>query len=174
MQQITNHYIYKLIVSENYNSVKPIRDRSLLVPEFNEALTRSISKFNAKYPDIEIVFVETYRSNALQAIHYKNGASKIKKNGMHHYGIAADLAFQIDGKFSYNGDYEYLRKCHEEEGLILLGLWDIGHVQFIPVSKQVDLRIEIVKGIKAFQKENGLVADGIVGPKTIAKAKEVS
>lgn len=172
MKEITEHYIKILIPNPAYNNPKPTKDRSLLVKTFNEALERSISKFNLKYPDIEVVFVETYRSNALQKIHYDNGASKIKKDGMHHYGIAADLAFKINGKFSYNGDYKHLRQCHEAEGLYLLGLWDIGHVQMIPVSEQQTLRNEVLKAVKKLQKENGLVVDGVVGPKTIGKAKE--
>lgn len=173
MKSIAAHYVAKIIASDKFNNPNPCKDRNLLVKDFNEALTKSIEAFNKKYPDIEIVFVETYRSNVLQAIHYKNGASKVKKDGMHHFGIAADLAFKINGKFSYNGDYVHLRKCHEAQGLHLLGVWDQGHVQLIPVSEQQILRNEVTKAVKAFQKANGLVADGIVGPKTIAKAKAV-
>lgn len=174
MKSIVAHYVAQIITSDRFNSPNACKDRTLLLKEFDEALSKSIKRFNIRYPDIEVVFVETYRSNALQKIHYDNGASKIKKDGMHHYGIAADLAFKINGKFSYNGDYEFLRHCHEAEGLHLLGAWDIGHVQFIPVSKQQNLRNEVTKAVKSFQKGNGLVPDGIVGPKTIAKAKQNS
>lgn len=173
MKNIAEFYIKKLIPSDKYLNVLPCKDRSLLLPEFNDAVSRSIAKFQSRYPDVEVVFVETFRSNALQLKHFKNRASKIKSNGMHHYGIAVDLAFKIEGEFSYQGDYKYLRECHEMEGLKLLGLWDAGHVQYVPVVKQADLRNTVLMSIKEFQKQNGLTPDGIVGAKTIAKAKTI-
>lgn len=173
MKKIAEHYLSKVITSPFYNSPNPVKDFSILFPEFRDKLSTSIYKFHQKYLDVEIVFVETYRSNILQLQHYNNGASQIKKNGMHHYAIATDIAFKINGKFTYNGDYKFLRQCHEEAGLYLLGLWDIGHVQGIPVSKQGELRKIVDSVICDFQKANGLVVDGIVGKKTIAKAKGV-
>ena len=172
-KQIAEHFIKRLLTSDNFNSANPVKDTALLFPAFWEKLQKSIVAFNVKYPAIKVVFVETYRSNDLQLQHYKNGASQIKKDGMHHFGIAADLAFMINGKFSYNGDYKYLRACHETENLTILPPWDIGHVQFIPVSKQQDLRNEVYSAVKQFQKENGLIPDGIPGQKTISKAKQL-
>lgn len=172
---IAEHYLRRLITGANFFSTKPIKDTALLFPPFLQLLQKSIDKFNVKYPAVKVVYVETYRSNALQLQHYNNGASGIKKNGMHHYGIAADLAFNINGKFTYNGDYKYLRECHTAAGLHLLGAWDIGHVQYIPANAndQAALRLTVNNAVKAFQRKHGLTADGIAGPKTIAKAKEV-
>jgi hypothetical protein len=173
MKDIANFYVQTLIKSDKYNSPNPCKDETLLVPDFLDKLKASINNFNVKYSDVEVIFVETYRSNALQLIHFNNGASKIRKNGMHHYGIAVDVAFKINGKFTYNGDYKYLRECHTEQGLNLLGAWDIGHVQYVPVSEQQVLRNVVEQAVRKFQRDNGLVVDGEVGKKTIAKAKEL-
>lgn len=170
---IAQHFLSNLVTSDKFLSSSPVKDTALLFPLFAEKLSRSIAAFNKRYPDIEVLFVETYRSNTLQAIHYNNGASKIKKDGMHHFGIAADLAFKINGVFSYKGDYTYLRKCHSDQGLNLIGAWDIGHVQYIPVSEQSALRLTVNNAIIKFQKTYNLKPDGIPGNKTIAKCKEV-
>lgn len=173
MKAIAEHYIKNLITSPLYNSPDPIRDTTLLFTPFFDKLTLSINMFNVQYPDVKVVFVETYRSNILQLQHYNNHASKIKRNGMHHYGIAADLAFKINGQFTYKGNYDFLRSCHERAGLHLLGAWDIGHVQGIDVNGQIMLRYNVEQAVKEFQREHGLTVDGIVGKITIAKAKEV-
>jgi hypothetical protein len=172
-QVIASYFLTDIVTSDEFVINTPCKDTGLLFPEFWAKVQASIAAFNERYPDIEIVIVETYRSNVLQHQYYLNGASKINKDGMHHFGIAADLAFKINGKFSYQGDYEFLRTCHTAQGLHLLGLWDIGHVQFIDVADQLQLRNEVETVTRKFQSEHGLVSDGIIGPKTIAKAKEV-
>lgn len=171
--EIAGFFLKSLVTSDKFLNANPVKDPALLLPAFYSKLQKSIAEFNIKYPNVEIIFVETYRSNTLQMQHFKNGASKIKKDGMHHYGIAADLAFRINGKFTYNGDYSYLRKCHKSAGLEVLGLWDIGHVQYIPVSEQSALRLTVNNAIVKFQKAYGLKPDAIPGKNTIAKAKEV-
>ncbi len=175
MKAIADFYLQKLITSPVYFSPNPGKDVNLLFPDFYKKVTSGIAYFNAKYPKVKVVFVETYRSNALQYTHYKNGASGIPKNGMHHYGIAVDCAFNINGKFSYDGDYKHLRTCFTQAGLFLIAKNDEGHVQYIPVSRveQNKLRESVLIAVKDFQRENGLTSDGVVGPKTIAKAKEV-
>ena len=173
LKDIADFFVSKLIPSPDFNNKNQVRDTALLVPEFYALVKKAIAKFNETYKGVEVVFVETYRSNALQLIHFNNGASKISKNGMHHYGIAVDCAFKVNGKFTYNGDYKLLRKCFQDVGLHLLGLWDMGHVQYIPVDQQTALRNAVDGAIKMFQREHGLIADGIPGPKTIAKAKEI-
>jgi hypothetical protein len=172
---IAEHYLRRLITGPKFFSSVEVKETALLYPPFFDKLQLSIAAFNKKYPAVEVVFVSTYRSNTLQLIHYNNGASGIKKNGMHHYGIAADLAFKINGKFTYNGDYNYLRDCHKKQGLFLIAKNDVGHVQFIPVNAitQNALRSTVTNAVIEFQKQHKLKPDGIPGKFTIAKAKEV-
>lgn len=179
-KEICDWYITKIIPSPEYNVENGIKKPDLLYPAFRAKVEAATKEFNKKYPQMKLVYVETYRSNARQLMHFNNGASKIKKNGMHHFGIAVDCAFVYDTdgdgdtEFTYEGDYPYLRQCWLQQGLKLLGLWDKGHCQFIDADNdQVELRAEIVHAVKQFQKSNGLVDDGIIGKRTIAKAKEL-
>lgn len=171
-KDMADWYLRKVITSDFYLSKSPVKDTAILYKPFYDLVVDAITLFEQAY-DYDVVIVETYRSNTLQLQYYNNGASKIKKNGMHHYSIAVDLAFKINGTFSYNGDYKYLRECLSGVGLNLLGLWDQGHVQFIPVADQTKLRNMVDVTIRQFQKENGLQIDGIIGKHTIAKAKEI-
>jgi peptidoglycan hydrolase-like protein with peptidoglycan-binding domain len=172
-QKIANHYLAKIITAPEYNSPNPGKRLELLYRDFNNKLEELTALFYHKVKNQALFFVEGYRSNALQYQHYLNGASQIKKNGMHHYGIAIDIAFKINGAFTYNGDYKILRRCFDEVGLYKLGEWDKGHVQFIPATTtaQNALRQAVDKAVRDFQRVNKLVVDGIVGTKTIAKAK---
>jgi len=172
MKEIADHYLKKIVTSEKYLSKEPVRDVHLLYRPFYNSLMSAIKVFNELY-DYVVVIVETYRSDTLQRIYFNRGASKIKTRGMHGFAIAVDCAFRINGKFSYNGNYKHLRQCMKDAGLHLLTSWDIGHVQFIAVSDQQLLRNEVDKAIKSSQKKYGLVVDGLVGPKTIKKSKEI-
>lgn len=173
MENIADFFLKKLITDERWNSKNPVGDQALLVPEFLDRLNTCVGIYKQTYPGQSVTFTETYRSNALQLKYYNQGASKIKENGMHHYGIAADSIFIINGKRSYKGDVVLLRKIYVDNGLTILGMWDALHVQLIPVGKQQLLRKTVVNRLKAFQKEQGLQQTGLVDSATIEKAKAV-
>jgi hypothetical protein len=173
MKKIAEFYLRTLLIDARFGSPKPNADQQLLLPEFKARLHSCIQQYKAIYPAQEVTFAETYRSNVLQQLHYRNGASKIKKNGMHHYGIAADSIFIINGRRSYKGDIVALRKIYAGNGLTLLGMWDALHVQFIPVAEQQLLRNTVAAAISKFQKDNGLAITGEANVVTIAKAKAV-
>lgn len=141
-ENICINYFSKIKQSDVYDSVKPVRNTDLLLPDFYNALVYCFNEYQKKYPSQRTYITETYRSNSLQLKYYKTGKSKIRKNGMHHYGIAADIAYLINDKLSYKGDYSYLRKIFKDNNLTVLD-WELGHVQFIPVSEQSELREEI-------------------------------
>lgn len=171
-KQIATHYISKIAPSKDFRNPAPVKNMNLLFKPFREKLESAIKKFNEKYPGVEVLIYETYRSNILQQKYFTAGVSRIRQNGMHHFGIAADCAFRINGKFSYSGDYKHLHKCFKDEGLVRLS-WEEAHIQLIPVSSQEQLRNEVNKEIKKFQTENGLTVDGIIGIKTLGKLSEV-
>ncbi len=140
MEKIVTFFHNIIAKSSKFNSLTPVDDVALLVPDFLAQVKLCIKEYQKTYPNQDITFTETYRSNALQQKYYTDGASKIMRNGMHHYGIAADCIFVIDGKRSYKGDILLIRKIFNAHGLTTLGMWDSLHVQFIPVSEQKKLR----------------------------------
>ena len=173
MKNIEDFFLRTLITSPRFLSKDPVDDQKLLFPAFADKLKQSIAIYQQTHPDHNITFSETYRSNTLQGIHFNNGASKIKKDGMHHYGIAVDCIFIIGGKRTFKGDVNLLRSIHKKNGLTILGTWDALHVQFIPVSDQAQLRKDVVNKILAFQKTNNLPQTGEPDKATITKAKQI-
>lgn len=176
MKDIAQHYLKKIVTSDKYLSSSPVRDESLLYPPFLDLVNESIGVFSETHQGDPFPFkTETYRSNTLQLKYFNQKASKIKANGMHHYGIACDIAFKVNGEVTWNGDYKLLRECFKAQGLFLLGTWDMGHVQFIPATStaQNRLRNEVSNAVKDFQKKYNLKVDGVVGKNTISKAKQV-
>ena len=169
---IADFYLQNLIVHPKFNSIALNPAQSLLLPAFSAKIKTCIAKYKAKHPGQDITFTETYRSNDLQLKHFNNGASKIKKDGMHHFGIAADSIFVIGGKRTFKGDVVGLRKIYKDNGLFILGMWDALHVQFIPVAEQAQLRADVKAALKAFQGANGLAKSGKADAATIAMAKK--
>ena len=145
MKKIVLFFTGVLAKSPKFTSASAVNDPALLFPDFLSKVNICIKEYKKTYPNQDITFTETYRSNTLQAIHFKNGASKIKKNGMHHYGIAADCIFVIAGKKTYKGDISLIRKIYKDNGLTILGMWDALHVQYIGVAEQQQLRDMVEK-----------------------------
>jgi len=172
LKKIADFFLQTLVPQSKFNSINFNSDQSLLFPDFLVKVKSSVAKYNDAHSGQDVTFTETYRSNPLQLKHFNNGASKIKANGMHHYGIAADSIFVIGGKNTYKGDVMELRKIYKDNGLFLLGMWDSMHVQFIPVSGQAALRAAVKDKLIAFQKANGLPQTGDTDAATIAMAKK--
>ena len=140
IDKIADFFVSTLAKDPKFDSVAPNADQKLFYPPFRDALQICIANYKALHPGQDVTFTETYRSNALQLKHFNNHASKVKANGMHHYGIAGDSIFVIGNKRTYKGDVMGLRKIYQDNGLFTLGMWDALHVQFIPVSEQATLR----------------------------------
>jgi hypothetical protein len=170
MLGIETFFLTSLMTSPDFLSTKPVDDIGLLFPPFLDKLKKSVILYKKSYPDQNIIFIETYRSNTLQEIYYNRGSSKLRQNGMHHYGIAADCMFEIDGQRTFKGDIELLRQIHTFNGLTILGMWDSLHVQFIPVSEQQQLRMNVTTKIKSFQAGYALPVTGEPDVLTIQKA----
>jgi len=139
-QQIAISFATKIKPSPKFLSIKPVDDQDLLFPPFLEKWQECAKQYQDRYPSQRLTFSETYRSNTLQTQYYNQGASKIKVNGMHHYGIAGDTVFIINGKESYKGDIALIRKIYKDNGLTILGMWDPLHVQYIAVADQQKVR----------------------------------
>lgn len=170
MLGIETFFLTSLMTSPDFLSNKPVDNVDLLLPDFLTRLKQSVILYKKSYPEQDIIFLETYRSNTLQEIYFNRGSSKLKQNGMHHYGIAADCIFEIDGQRTFKGDVELLRQIHEFNGLYTLGMWDALHVQFIPVNQQQQLRTDVENKIRSFQTACALSPTGEPDTSTIQKA----
>lgn len=172
LSDIAQWYIEHLLPADVYFSHNPVKDTSLLFPPFLDLVQRTVDTLDVS-KNIVIATLETYRSNTLQHDYFESGASKIPKNGMHHYGIAVDTWFVKTG---YKGDWSAIHEVFESLGgpqLDALASWDPGHLQLVTIAGQNDLRSAVASAIVQFQKDNGLTADGIPGPLTHTKAIEV-
>jgi murein L,D-transpeptidase YcbB/YkuD len=169
--EIVQNYLSKICTSENFLSDKRCSDPSLLLPTFKSKIDSLIAEYKRSHSSTP-EFFETYRSNKRQADMFNTGASNTKTNGMHNLGIAVDLVGKNEkGNWDWSTlNYESIRNIAKGLGLTLLNMEDC-HIQFIPVAQQSMLRRAIFQGVKDFQKEHGLKADGIVGPVTIEALK---
>jgi hypothetical protein len=141
-KEIAEHFKGVIKKSEDYNNPRPCNNIDLLFPPFYKLIKQLISDYMYVH-ESEPYILETYRSNDLQQLYFNRGASKIRKNGMHHYGIAVDLvAKDENGDINYSIlDYSWIRKRAKELGLYMLD-WEDAHIQAIPVSLQNALRNE--------------------------------
>ena len=141
---IADHYHSVIQNSEEYKDNKAVacNNPELLLPDFRSVVYDLTCKCASA--GINIKAAETFRTNALQLQYYRTGASKIKIDGMHHFGIAQDLkCFDDNGNFITRGDaepYIKMRQIAVNLGLNLLGLWDAGHLQYVSVNEQNSLR----------------------------------
>jgi len=189
MQEIAKHYVEKVIPSAHFLSNQPCDAEELLYPPFLETVKEMISEYNSRNTDNDVpVCFETFRSHARQSYYYSVGSSKIRGGnllnaGMHHLTIAVDLV-NLDDKNNNNKrdrgervdwtnlNYGLFREMSEKYEVNFLS-WEECHFQMIGTNQQRELRVAVFDYVKNWQWKHGLVSDGIVGGKTIAKAKEL-
>lgn len=139
MKEIADFFANVIYKSDKYETQSPCNDTDLLFPPFYAIVMEMINAYQEQHETIPFV-LETYRSNTLQRIYFNRGASKIRQNGMHHYGIAVDLVGRANGQIDYEVlDYAWLRDWAKNNGLTVLD-WELAHFQFIPVASQNELR----------------------------------
>jgi len=176
--EIAKHYVEKIIPSDSFSNGGVCGDMDLLFPLYKVDVMKLIVNYNEFNSGKDIPHVyESFRSHALQSIYYNRGASKIRGGnilnaGMHHFGIAVDIVNKKNNTIKWDLDYTLLRNLANKIGLVSLS-WELCHFQMIQTTEQTELRKTVYAYVVKWQKENGLVPDGIVGKKTIAKAKEL-
>ena len=126
----------------------PIKDLNRLIPEFKDKIEQLILRFKNDNinPDIELVVVETYRSQKDQDELYAQGRTKPgrKVTGTRHSehikGKAVDFAIKYQGRISWDtkitavlNGYKLIGKLSDELGLKWGGHFedpDMPHVQY--------------------------------------------
>jgi hypothetical protein len=133
--------------SPKFKSRKRVADLSLLEP-VTRKLVRAIIA-DAKEHGVELMVFETYRSEARQTDLFNNGATKLRRVGVHHYGLACDLVRDVNGEPSWKGDFSLVGRLAHHHGLIWGGDWgnpnirhtfiDSVHVQRCTLDRQAAL-----------------------------------
>lgn len=189
MKNIAKHYIEKIVPSDSFLLNVACDKGSLLYPEFANTISQMLAEYNRKNTDDDVpVLYETFRSHARQNHYYNIGSSGIKGGnllnaGMHHFGIAVDIVDLEDKNNNGKRDpgervnwehlnYRLFREMSQKYGVNFLS-WEECHFQLIGTNQQNQLRRAVYDYVRQWQRDNGLLADGIVGPRTIAKAKLV-
>lgn len=133
---------------QRFRSTKRVSDTALLEP-VTLAMVNAIIADAHHAHGIELMVFETYRSEERQRFLFEQGASKLRKVGVHHYGLAVDFVKNINGEPSWKGDFSFLAHLSRQHGLISGIDWgnpnihhtfvDSGHVQRVTVGRQAKL-----------------------------------
>lgn len=131
-----------------FHSAERIDDLGLLEPGTRAQVESIVAEARQLY-GIDLMVFETYRSTERQEALYAQGATKLKKVGVHHYGLACDLVKSVNGQPSWKGDFSFLGQLARRHGLIWGGDWgtpgtkpgfvDDDHVQRCTVGRQASL-----------------------------------
>jgi hypothetical protein len=140
----SNFYRSVIAIDSRFTSTARINDVWMLEPVTRAAVAAII----AEAPMPLMVF-ETFRSQVRQRELFDEGATELSHVGVHGYGLACDLVKNINGKPSWEGDFNFLGPLAKKHGLIWGGDWgnprvshsfrDMDHVQRITVSDQARL-----------------------------------
>ena len=139
-----NFYTEVISPDPRFNSVTRIADASLLEPTMRQLVEGMVSA--ARQMGIEVMIYETYRSQNRQQELFKQGATRLRAVGVHHYGLACDIVRIVGGEPSWKGDFSFLGQLAHSSGLIWGGDWgaptikhsfvDSVHVQRCTVARQ--------------------------------------
>lgn len=142
-----NFFTDVISADPRFNSTTRVHDLALLEPITRELVQKIVA--GAKTMGIDVMVFETYRSQARQQDLFHQGASKLQKVGVHHYGLACDIVKVINGEPSWKGDFSFLGELAHSAGLIWGGDWgdpsvkpsfiDAVHVQRCTVARQSEL-----------------------------------
>jgi len=130
-----------------FNNVDCISALDLLEPTMRGKVQSIIA--DAKAHGFDCMVFETYRSQARQQQLFNQGATELRKVGVHHYGLACDIVKSVNGQPSWKGDFSLLGRLARQYGLIWGGDWgrpnvhhsfvDEVHVQWCSLARQADL-----------------------------------
>lgn len=140
---------YETVIQKDprFNSVERVSDIMLLEPVTRDLVHQIIADANAH--GVKLMVYETYRSEARQEALFNQGASQLKKVGVHHYGLACDIVLNINGEPSWKWDFALLGQLAHANKLIWGGDWgtpnvhhsflDTDHVQRCSIGRQASL-----------------------------------
>ena len=142
-----NFYSDVICKDARFAALTRVSDPALLEPATRQLVQSVVSA--AQRMGIEVMIYETYRSQNRQQELFNNGATKLRRVGVHHYGLACDIVRVAAGEACWKGDFSFLGQLAHSCGLIWGGDWgapeikhsfvDSVHVQRCTVARQGDL-----------------------------------
>src|ERR1035437_2876376 len=142
-------YFYTAVISldPRFNNPGRIIDILLLEPVTRQLVNKIIE--DAKAHGVELMVFETYRSQARQQQLFDLGQTKLRQVGVHHYGLACDIVYNVNGEPSWKGDFSLIGHLSLANGLVWGGDWgnpaihhsfiDADHVQRCTIARQAAL-----------------------------------
>jgi len=122
---MANFYTSVIQLDSRFLSANRVQDADLLEPNFRSLVDAVVA--DAAALGIPLMIFETYRSQARQSQLFQQQATRLKRVGVHHYGLAVDLVKLIDGAPSWKGDFAFLGRIAARHGLIWGGNWGNPH-----------------------------------------------
>ena len=110
-----------------FDSPNRVDDPSLLEPVTRQLVEQLVAA--ARQMGIAVMIYETYRSQQRQQELFENGATKLRRVGVHHYGLACDIVRVVGGEPSWKGDFSFLGQLTQSCGLIWGGDWGAPHIR---------------------------------------------
>lgn len=135
-----NFYTDVIQKDARFNSPDSVRDENLLEPHFLTEVNGIVA--DAANEGTQLRVLETYRSQERQAVLFAQGATQLRRVGVHHYGLACDFGVVINGQIDWHADYGVIGRIAERRGLVWGGRFsfhDDGHVQAVSVADQPKL-----------------------------------
>ena len=127
-----------------FNSTSRINDLNFLEPVTRQKVQAILA--DAHEHGVNLMVFETYRSQARQELLFNQGATQLRKVGVHHFGLACDIVKNVNGEPSWKGSFSILRDLSLKHGLIWGGDWgrpniphsfiDAVHVQRCSIRSQ--------------------------------------
>src|SRR5579864_5708257 len=109
-----NFYTDVIQNDRRFNSTEPVRDENLLEPHFRAEADAIVTE--AANSGTQLQVIETYRSQERQAVLFAQGATQLRRVGVHHYGLACDFGIVRNGQIDWHADYSIIGRLAEQRG----------------------------------------------------------
>jgi hypothetical protein len=136
-----------------FTSTSRISDPELLEPITRDLVEGIIAA--AEEQGFDLMIFETYRSQERQEQLFLQGATQLRRVGVHHFGLACDIVRSVNGEPSWKGDFSIVGQLAQSAGLV----W--GGIGAIPVSTTVSLTSLTCRDAPSLDKRHCSLVSGI-------------
>lgn len=139
-----NFYTDVILKDHRFETTDIVSDIMLLEPVTRTLVQKIIA--DAAAEGVHLMVFETYRSQQRQQLLFNEKKTELRQVGVHHYGLACDIVYVLNGHPSWQGDFSRLGRYAHKNGLIWGGDWgnpaihhtfvDADHVQRVTIARQ--------------------------------------